>query len=557
VANGNPVFIEGSGDCTVLDFQIGASTVGLTLQNLLVVADQPSGFDKLMMTNSTEDANFTYVLIDQSSNVHLSNFVLDRATTNDGAIGLQIGTASQTASPVWNNIDSFLINKCANGITLLGNSGGGFHTNENRITNGLVSGAVTGISLTDANANYFSGVNVESTINTVVSTALAWDFQSGANQNQVFGGSADGLTQGSVMVRFAAGTSRNSIKDMLILEDIIEDPDGMNTVEVNQAGGAIVSSHDRNVRSRIAGITRYLQTVSSAYGISSPEFTTPVGGFGRYQNLLGCSEDLDSGTCWSTGAALSVTANNAVAPDGTTTAETLTSTESAGIRFQNSAQAAAGQNIVCSVWLRAPAGAPDTTLVVRGTLAPNETEECHVAPSQRWERLACAQTFTGSAGGNVQLQIKPEHSEASGGTIEAWGAQCVTTAEAQPSGGANVMPPKAYVQTIGANPGSAGAGAVFNSGVYKDGGGFKHARVATGSIAAGDSAAVTASWATPFKDTSYTVIGCEVEEATAATLALRKHHIESRTAADLTVRVVNDDGDAAHIGTLHCTAVHD
>ncbi|MFQ5926718.1 MAG: hypothetical protein ACE5MH_04710 [Terriglobia bacterium] len=95
-----------------------------------------------------------------------------------------------------------------------------------------------------------------------------------------------------------------------------------------------------------------------------------------------------------------------------------------------------------------------------------------------------------------------------------------------------------------------------NTGVGNNGGGFKHARTSTGSVAAGSSAAVSVTWTTAFADASYTPV-CSVQEATAGTASLRVHHIESILAANITVRVVNDDGAAAKTGTLLCQAVHD
>ncbi|HXE75310.1 MAG TPA: right-handed parallel beta-helix repeat-containing protein [Candidatus Xenobia bacterium] len=96
----------------------------------------------------------------------------------------------------------------------------------------------------------------------------------------------------------------------------------------------------------------------------------------------------------------------------------------------------------------------------------------------------------------------------------------------------------------------------FTTGIVADGGGFKHARVSTGSIAASSSAAVTVSWTTAFADANYTA-NCSVVEATAGANSLRMHHLESVSASSVVVRVVNDDGATAKTGTVHCTAVHD
>lgn len=80
--------------------------------------------------------------------------------------------------------------------------------------------------------------------------------------------------------------------------------------------------------------------------------------------------------------------------------------------------------------------------------------------------------------------------------------------------------------------------------------------VPTGSIAGGENAAITITWTTAFPDTNYTVV-VSIIEATASTLSLRVHHIESKTATGIVVRVINDDTLNAKSGTLQAIAIHD
>lgn len=87
-------------------------------------------------------------------------------------------------------------------------------------------------------------------------------------------------------------------------------------------------------------------------------------------------------------------------------------------------------------------------------------------------------------------------------------------------------------------------------------GAAKHQRVTTGSIGGGGTAAVTITWATPFSNANYTV-SAAVVEATATTLTLRVHHVESVTAAAVVVRIINDDAVNAKTGTLHVIATQD
>lgn len=92
-------------------------------------------------------------------------------------------------------------------------------------------------------------------------------------------------------------------------------------------------------------------------------------------------------------------------------------------------------------------------------------------------------------------------------------------------------------------------------GVDNDASGFKHARVTTGSVAAGTTALVTITWTTPFADANYTV-NASVVEATTSSLSLSVVHVESITASAVTVRVLNNSVGSL-TGTVHVLAIHD
>lgn len=84
----------------------------------------------------------------------------------------------------------------------------------------------------------------------------------------------------------------------------------------------------------------------------------------------------------------------------------------------------------------------------------------------------------------------------------------------------------------------------------------KHQRVTTGSIVGAGSAAVTLVWTTPFSNANYTV-SAAVVEATASTSTLRVDHVESVTATQVVVRILNADAVNAKTGTLHVIATQD
>ena len=102
----------------------------------------------------------------------------------------------------------------------------------------------------------------------------------------------------------------------------------------------------------------------------------------------------------------------------------------------------------------------------------------------------------------------------------------------------------------------AGVSNFISPRIQPDGGGFKHARVPTGSIEPSSSEAVTLKWATRFSDSAYT-LNCSVVVETKDTNGLRIDHIESVSPESAIIWVENEDPNATKNGMLHCIAVHD
>lgn len=82
---------------------------------------------------------------------------------------------------------------------------------------------------------------------------------------------------------------------------------------------------------------------------------------------------------------------------------------------------------------------------------------------------------------------------------------------------------------------------------------IRHKSAATGSVAAGGNAAITVVWDTAFADNAYTVT--VAMDAPSGTSQLRVHHIETITASQIVVRVVNDDAINARSGDVHAIAI--
>jgi hypothetical protein len=135
---------------------------------------------------------------------------------------------------------------------------------------------------------------------------------------------------------------------------------------------------------------------------------------GTGQNLIKYSEQFQQTSAWSTFGTFTVTANTEIAPDGTTTADTLAIGSGGGI-FQ-SITGVAGTTYVFSVYLKA-ASPTNTRLVINTNLSDPALQT--VAVTTSWQRFTISKT-TASGTSTATAQID---SGAGTGTIYAWGAQ--------------------------------------------------------------------------------------------------------------------------------------
>lgn len=130
------------------------------------------------------------------------------------------------------------------------------------------------------------------------------------------------------------------------------------------------------------------------------------------RNLLLFTEQFDN-AYW-TKSNITITANSAVAPDGTTTADTLTATGANGYVLRDVAFSvgAAGIN---SLWMRRSSGVGSVTFY------DIENNAAAVSLTSEWQRVTSASATTIDNSARFRVQIAT-----SGDAVEIWGAQLET-----------------------------------------------------------------------------------------------------------------------------------
>jgi hypothetical protein len=136
-------------------------------------------------------------------------------------------------------------------------------------------------------------------------------------------------------------------------------------------------------------------------------------------NLITYSSDLDNAAWGKIGT--SVTANTAIAPDGTLTADTVVFSGALNDRldFATGVLATVGASYTYSVWLK---GSGTVSIAVNTTTGLGGSAELTVALTNTWTRYSVTHTYTSGVTGNVRVHGVIIRS-ASTPTVYAWGAQ--------------------------------------------------------------------------------------------------------------------------------------
>jgi len=147
-------------------------------------------------------------------------------------------------------------------------------------------------------------------------------------------------------------------------------------------------------------------------------------------NLLQYSEQIGNGIAWQSLNGISITANDAVAPNGTTTADKLTDTSAgSSIVRQFDYNIIAGQTYTFSVYLKKASGSPVTRLRIEQNQSPFNNSFIDVTPTNEWVRYSVTRTLEAGIT-DINFGILPDIN--ADDSVYAWGAQLNIGSTAKP-----------------------------------------------------------------------------------------------------------------------------
>ncbi len=205
---------------------------------------------------------------------------------------------------------------------------------------------------------------------------------------------------------------------------------GYNAVAVNVTETATGLGEKNILDLQVASASR--ATISNNGSITLQDASilqTPYGGFGRFENHIKRSEEFDDDTDWIKTNVNDPTLNTQVAPDGSTSAEIVSTSSSGGNYCNFSGTAAGSSTFTFSVWAKSASSTQNFSLRIDAgatscATANNVTgTEQTFTATTTWKRFSVTQTFS-SATGNVKARLFPATSAAANSVnVYAWGAQ--------------------------------------------------------------------------------------------------------------------------------------
>lgn len=147
-------------------------------------------------------------------------------------------------------------------------------------------------------------------------------------------------------------------------------------------------------------------------------FTSPFGGFGRYENHLGRSEEFNSAS-WTKTGGVTVTADATAAPDGATTADQITDDATGGGTIENQGiTAGASEDWTFSVWIKDNDTTGNISIEIKDDQAGTTTTT--IDPTTSWRRYSVTHNTNAST---TAVDAIINHDSTASNSFYAWGAQ--------------------------------------------------------------------------------------------------------------------------------------
>jgi hypothetical protein len=212
----------------------------------------------------------------------------------------------------------------------------------------------------------------------------------------------------------AAGDLPSHTHTSAQISDATANPTASTMVLRDGSGGA--SFAQVAVTSLVASLDSHLNSVECApYGT--------IGG--PYENMAKYSEDLSVATWDKNGGSCTVSANSTAAPDGNTTADTVTASTTTPIIQQQVAGLVSGGQYTFYVWAKVASGTRKVSLaIVDNGYASYLAGPTQVTLTTSWQRFKAVGTLAGGQTGLwiVVRQFASNGDDWSSGAIYLWGA---------------------------------------------------------------------------------------------------------------------------------------
>ncbi len=263
------------------------------------------------------------------------------------------------------------------------------------------------LAMTSHNGKFYAGLGVST------GDAEVWEFDGNTWTN--FARNSSGLSIGDYLFMGAdnrIGINKNNPEATLDVVGDVQINNGLLTVKQGGVGIGDVAPTEKLTLADGANILQ-----NAGY------FTGAYGGFGKFENQVSRSEEFDHSDWTTSDTDVTVTADQAVAPDGSTTADKIADNATGGTTLTSSTITASNSETwTFSVWLKNN----DATGTYKITLTDNQSTTSSTTitaiDNTSWKRYSVSLTTAAASVTSITATIDVNQGDSTR-SIYAWGAQ--------------------------------------------------------------------------------------------------------------------------------------